>query len=78
MPFAVFRKHQKKLLAIFAILAMFAFVLGDSLSGFIGRRGSGGRGGANDKVVAKLKWKTIHYHGAASSPAKRCGRITLT
>lgn len=60
MPFAVFRKHQKKLLAIFAILAMFAFVLGDSLSGFIGRRG-GPRGGVNDKVVAKLKWKTIHY-----------------
>ena len=27
MPFAVFRRHQRKLLAIFAILAMFGFVL---------------------------------------------------
>jgi hypothetical protein len=31
MPFAVIRKHQKKLLAVFAILAMFGFVLSDSL-----------------------------------------------
>ena len=31
MPFAVFRRHQRKLLAIFAILAMFGFVLADSL-----------------------------------------------
>ncbi len=32
MPFAVFRRHQRKLLAIFAILAMFGFVLADSRS----------------------------------------------
>ena len=31
MPFAVFRRHQRKLIAIFGILAMFAFVLADSL-----------------------------------------------
>jgi len=31
MPFAVFRRHQRKLLAVFAILAMFGFVLADSL-----------------------------------------------
>src|SRR5205823_5927356 len=29
MPFAVFRRHQRKLLALFAILAMFGFVLAD-------------------------------------------------
>jgi hypothetical protein len=60
MPFAVFRKHQRKMLAIFAILAMIVFVLGDSLSGWVGGRG-GGRGGVNDPVLAKLKWKDIHY-----------------
>ena len=31
MPFAVFRRHQPKLLAVFAILAMFGFVVADSL-----------------------------------------------
>jgi hypothetical protein len=31
MPFAVFRRHSKKLLAVFAILAMVGFVLSDSL-----------------------------------------------
>ncbi len=31
MPFAVFRQHQKKMLAIIAILAMSGFVLSDSL-----------------------------------------------
>ena len=31
MAFEVFRRHQRKLLAIFAILAMFGFVVSDSL-----------------------------------------------
>ena len=31
MPFEVFRRHQRKLLAIFAIMAMFGFVVSDSL-----------------------------------------------
>ena len=47
MPFAVFRRHQRKLLAIFAILAMFGFVLADSLpwllSGGYGRSRRPGR-----------------------------------
>ena len=59
MPFAVFRKHQRKLLAIFAILAMFGFVLSDSLPALVG--GRAGRGGGNDPVVAKLNWKTVRY-----------------
>lgn len=60
MPFAAFRKHQRKLLAVFAILAMIVFVLGDALTGWVGGRG-GGRGGSNDQVVAALKWKSIRY-----------------
>ena len=59
MPFAIFRKYQRKLLAVFAILAMFSFVLSDSLPSWIGGRNGSGRG-ANDPVVAKLKWKTVH------------------
>ena len=48
MPFAVFRRHQRKLLAIFAILAMFGFVLADSLPRLL----SGGYvGGNGDPVV---------------------------
>src|SRR3712207_6160552 len=45
MPFAVFRKHQRKLLAIFAILAMFGFVLSDSLVALVGGRNPSGRAG---------------------------------
>lgn len=48
MPFAVFRKHQKKLLAVFAILAMAGFVLSDSLYRFSNR---GGPRGGNTVVV---------------------------
>ncbi len=58
MPFSVFRKHQRKMLAIFAILAMFSFVLSDSLPSWIG--GSGSSGSGKDPVIAKLKWKTLH------------------
>lgn len=57
MPFSVFRQHQRKLLAIFAILAMFSFVLSDSLPSWVSGS-SGARG--NNPVIAKLKWKTIY------------------
>src|SRR4051812_9488307 len=51
MPFAVFRRHQRKLLAIFAILAMFGFVLADSLPRLL----NSGYGGPNqDPVVVEL------------------------
>ena len=57
MPFAVFRRHQRKLLAIFAILAMFGFVLADSLPRLL----SGGYvGGNGDPVVVTLYGKSIH------------------
>ncbi len=56
MPFAVFRRHQRKLLAIFAILAMFGFVLADSLPSFVGKT----RGGAgSDPVLARLYGRDV-------------------
>ncbi len=48
MPFEVFRRHQKKMLATFAILAMFGFVLSDSLPRLLN---SGPRGPENVTVV---------------------------
>lgn len=50
MPFAVFRRHQRKLLAVFAILAMVAFVLDPSLFRFWNSSGSA----SADPVVVKL------------------------
>ncbi len=49
MPFAVFRRHQRKLLAVIAILAIFLFVVGDTLPKLI--NGSPVPGG-NALVVA--------------------------
>ena len=50
MPFAVFRQHQRKLLAVFAILAMIGFVLSDTLPRWI----NGGGVSNRDYVVADL------------------------
>ena len=50
MPFAVFRQHQRKLLAVFAILAMIGFVLSDTLPRWINSGGVNNR----DYVVADL------------------------
>jgi hypothetical protein len=55
MPFAVFRQHQRKLLAVFAILAMIGFVLSDTLPRWI----NGDRVSAQDIVVAELYGKKI-------------------
>jgi len=55
MPFEVFRRHQRKLLAIFAILAMFGFVVSDSLPKLL-NPSYGGR----DQPVVKLYGKTIY------------------
>lgn len=41
-PFRYFRKHQKVFLAIAAVVAMFVFVIGDFVTGFI-RQSGGGR-----------------------------------
>lgn len=56
MPFAVFRRHQRKLLAIFAILAMFGFVLADSLPRLLS---GGAAGGAGDPVIVKLYGRKV-------------------
>ncbi|WP_422930611.1 hypothetical protein [Singulisphaera sp. PoT] len=57
MPFAVFRRHQRKLLAIFAIMAMFGFVLADTLPRLLSPAGAVG-GKQNPFVVElyKKKW----------------------
>jgi hypothetical protein len=68
MPFAVFRRHQRKLLAVFAILAMFGFVLADSLPRLL----SGGYGGNNgNPVVAKLYGRSIHKSDINEMAAER-------
>ena len=55
MPFEVFRRHQKKLLAIFAILAMFGFVVSDSLPRLLSSNTS-----ARDQVVVNLYGKPVY------------------
>jgi hypothetical protein len=56
MPFAVFRRHQKKLIAAFGILAMLAFVLSDTLSR-VGRENSGKYG---NRVIVDLYGKPVY------------------
>jgi hypothetical protein len=55
MPFEVFRRHQRKLLAIFAILAMFGFVVSDSLPKLLNPSFAG-----RDQAVVTLYKKTIY------------------
>ena len=64
MPFEVFRRHQRKLLAIFAILAMFGFVVSDSLPKLL-NPSYGGR----DQPVVKLFGKTV-YRSALNRDAR--------
>ena len=55
MSFEVFRRHQRKLLAVFAILAMFGFVVSDSLPRLLSSNAAG-----RDQPVVKLYGKTIY------------------
>jgi hypothetical protein len=55
MSFEVFRRHQKKMLAIFAILAMFSFVVSDSLPRLLSSSTN-----SRDQPVAKLYGKTVY------------------
>ena len=50
-PFAVFRKHQKVLLAVFGVALMIAFVVGPPLVDFLSTQ-QGGGGGENLVVVS--------------------------
>jgi len=55
MPFEVFRRHQRKLLAVFAMMAMFGFVVSDSLPRLLSSSYSG-----RDEKVAELYGKTVY------------------
>jgi len=55
MPFEVFRRHQRKLLAVFAILAMISFVLSDSLPKLLSSSTS-----PRDQKVAELYGKSVY------------------
>jgi peptidyl-prolyl cis-trans isomerase D len=55
MPFEVFRRHQRKLLATFAILAMFGFVVSDSLPKLLSPS-YGGR----DQPVVTIYGQTVY------------------
>ena len=67
MPFAVFRRHQRKLLAIFAILAMFGFVLADSLPRLL----SGGYGGRNQNPPVVTLYDRTIYRGELNQMAQQ-------
>src|SRR5271166_3647084 len=58
MSFEVFRRHQKKMLVTFAILAMFGFVVSDSLPKLLSPSSSG-----RDQPIAKLYGKTVYRSG---------------
>jgi hypothetical protein len=63
MSFEVFRRHQRKLLAVFAILAMFGFVVSDSLPKLLSPSYAG-----RDQPVVTLYGKTI-YHSVINDMA---------
>lgn len=67
MPFAVFRRHQRKLLAIFAILAMFSFVVADSLPKLL----SGNSPGGGNPVVVDLYGKSVRRNDVQAMLAQR-------
>jgi len=66
MPFEVFRRHQKKLLAVFAILAMFGFVVSDSLPKLLNPNSS-----SRDQEVVTLYGKTIYRSALNEMHEKR-------
>ena len=77
MSFEVFRRHQKKLLAVFAILAMFGFVVSDSLPRLLSSNATG-----RDQPVVTLYGKTIYQSDLNEMQAERslanqfCSQLT--
>jgi hypothetical protein len=71
MPFEVFRRHQRKLLAIFAIMAMFGFVVSDSLPRLLNSN-PGGR----DQKVTELYGKSV-YQSQLNEMARQRNRANL-
>jgi peptidyl-prolyl cis-trans isomerase D len=66
MPFEVFRRHQRKLLAIFAILAMFGFVVSDSLPRLLSSNPSG-----RDQPVVKVYGRWIYQSDVQEMATER-------
>ncbi len=71
MPLEVFRRHQRKLLTIFAILAMFGFVVSDSLPRLLNSNVSG-----RDQKVAELYGKSV-YQSQLNEMARQRSRANL-
>jgi hypothetical protein len=71
MPFEVFRRHQRKLLAIFAIMAMFGFVVSDSLPRLLNSNT-----GVRDQKVAELYGKSV-YQSQLNDMARQRNRANL-
>jgi peptidyl-prolyl cis-trans isomerase D len=71
MPFEVFRRHQRKLLAIFAIMAMFGFVVSDSLPKLLNSNT-----GVRDQKVAELYGKSV-YQSQLNEMARQRSRANL-
>jgi len=67
MPFAIFRRHQRKLLAIFAILAMFSFVVADSLPKLL----SGSSMARGDTVVVDLNGRKVYRSEVSAMATER-------
>ena len=55
MPFAIFRRYQRNLIAVFAIMAMIGFVLSDTLT----RRSNSDANRGQNTVIAELYGKPI-------------------
>jgi len=71
MPFEVFRRHQRKLLAVFAILAMISFVLSDSLPKLLSSSTS-----PKDQKVAELYGSSV-YRSQLNGLAQQRSRANL-
>jgi peptidyl-prolyl cis-trans isomerase D len=71
MPFEVFRRHQRKLLAIFAIMAMFGFVVSDSLPRLLSSSYSG-----RDQKVVELYGKSV-YQSQLNELARQRSRANM-
>ncbi len=69
MPFQIFRRHRRKMIGLLAILAMFAFVLADSLPQLTR---SGGPGGSySNEVVVELYGRAVRESEIQQMRAQR-------
>ena len=67
MPFAIFRRNQKKLIAVFGIMAMLSFVVADTLPKLL----SGNKGAAADPEIATLYGKPVRRSDAQAIGSER-------